>query len=317
MKRLFYVVLCTILAASCSPPNIASTSGAAACADLAFARCSRISACSATAMAYRYPNVDTCKSLFQANCLENVAANGVTPAFEEGCAQAISSPSWSCDDFLLDQNIPPACMAPAGSQPTGSACVTASQCSGGFCAIESGAACGTCASPPAVGSSCATIAGCAVGQTCEVDNMQCTAYATLSQPCSTTQPCAAGLGCASSSSTCEPQAEMLGAACLVGGAGCDFYQGISCNSTTMICASVQFVGPGQACGFIGTQDVYCVAGAQCLGGTCVAAAPVGQACDLVNGPICISPSHCIVSADAGADGGTSGTCQIYDPTLCH
>jgi hypothetical protein len=108
---------------------------------------------------------------------------------------------------------------------------------------------------------------------------------------------------------------MMGATCLSGGAGCDFYEGITCNAETMTCAAVQFVGPGQACGYINMQNVFCVAGAECVSGTCLAAAPVGQPCDLVSGPICIVPSHCIVSA--GADGGTAGTCQIYDATMCH
>jgi hypothetical protein len=312
-KRLAFVIVCTL--AACSPPNIASSNGTAACTDYAYAHCSRVAACSPTAMAFRYPNVGTCKSLILANCLAAVAApsHGATPAFEESCSLTTSSTTWSCDDFLYDQNAPPGCVTPTGSEANGAACAFDSQCVTGFCAIAPGNACGTCAAPPQPGDSCAQLATCAATQVCEPTTMQCVPFATLSQPCSASQPCAVGLGCANG--TCQTESETMGSACPASGAGCDFYQGLTCNTESSTCVAEQLVASGQPCGFIDSQNVNCSAGAMCLDGLCVAASPVGQPCDLVAGPVCILPSHCIVTAGT-ADGGTTGTCQIYDATQC-
>jgi hypothetical protein len=315
MKKRFAFVIVSALAA-CSPPNIASSNGTAACTDYAYAHCSRVAACSPTAMAFRYPDVGTCKSLLEANCLAAVAApsHGATPAFEEACSQAESNTTWSCDDFLLDQNVPPACVTPTGSAINGAACAFDSQCVSGFCAVVPGNPCGTCAPAPQVGDSCAELVACATTQACDATSMQCVAFATLAQPCSASQPCAVGLGCANG--TCQMESETVGAACPANGPGCDFYQGITCNTGTFTCMAEQLASSGQACGYIDSQGVSCSAGALCINGLCVGASPVGQPCDLVAGPVCIVPSRCIVTGGT-ADGGTTGTCQIYDATLCH
>jgi hypothetical protein len=98
------------------------------------------------------------------------------------------------------------------------------------------------------------------------------------------------------------------------GQGCsDLGAGLDCNGQTQSCTSMILVGPGSACGYLFNQQiVHCAGGAMCVGGTCVASAGLGQACDSVAGPFCITPSRCIPSSD----GGTSGVCIIADATTC-
>jgi len=315
MHRLasFLVAFTAAVSVACSSNN-ESSADMAACTDIANARCSRIASCSSAAMTYRFPDMGTCESLFLASCLGALAAPsaGVTSAWEETCSQTIANANvWSCDDFLFNQNIPAACVVPAGTVASGAPCAFDTQCESSFCAIVPGSACGTCAAATQPGDSCAHLAACATTQTCEASNMQCVAFAALGQACGTSQPCAGGLSC-TGGGMCEPALTTVKADCPTSGPGCDFYQDLTCNQQSG-CEPVPFVGAGQPCGYIQYETVSCEGGAQCIASVCAAAAPVGQPCDLVSGPVCIAPSRCILSADAGA---TKGTCQISDATKC-
>jgi hypothetical protein len=98
--------------------------------------------------------------------------------------------------------------------------------------------------------------------------------------------------------------------------------GLTCDEQTKQCATAQFVGGGQPCGFIGTQAVFCTNGV-CEGagpgtpGSCAANADLGAACDLAAGPSCAAPARCISGSGSGNGNGTAGTCSVADGAACH
>ena len=157
----------------------------------------------------------------------------------------------------------------------------------------------TCLSPAGAMASCAPDQACTPGDVCVGQNA------------------ATGV-----SGTCQLAVGSLGGACSSSTNECDFYAGLTCDTQSMQCVAAQLVGAGQACNYVaaaGRVDVLrgrrpmpsapLTPGTQ---GTCAGSAPVGGACDLAAGPFCIEPSRCIV----GSAGGTGGTCQIPDGTMC-
>ncbi len=301
-----------VLVAACSPPNIANSSAAAACADFAYAHCSRVDACSTIAIALRYPDLATCRALFTTNCVNAInAPSSMTPASVESCSTATTSPSWSCNDFLYGQNAPPQCTLQAGTRVTGAACAFSTQCQTRYCSIPRGSACGTCGALPAPGDSCANLTTCGFAQTCDAATQQCIVFSQSGGACSATQPCGVSFGC-DATQTCQPQASTPNATCAVPGPGCNLYAGLTCNTASATCVTLQFGAPGDACGLVSNQYVPCGHGGVCVGGVCVASAVPTQACDIAAGPFCVPPSECVVTTDAG----TSGTCQFAGATDC-
>jgi hypothetical protein len=329
-KRVLAPLLAVLFAVACSPASVgggdAGPSADQACSDSAYARCTRVEACSATAVQLRYGDVSTCQALTKSNCLGNLAApsTGQTIAGVEGCVQAI--PSWDCGDYLFSQNPPPACQPATGSLGSGAACAFPAQCQSGFCAIVPGAACGTCGATPQPGDACAQLTSCGSAQSCNVFSSTCLPTAQPMAACAPDQACALGYGCiganytTGTSGTCQLAVETLAGACSSSTNECDFYAGLTCDTQTQQCVAAQLVGAGQACNFVtsASQSIYCGGGGKCIAampgkqGTCAGASAVGGACDLAAGPECVSPSRCIV----GSGGGTTGTCQVPDATMC-
>jgi hypothetical protein len=341
MKRGLVVAMVMQAALACSPANVASApvdagagatldaspgSGdagitlARACADGAFARCSRLQTCSASALQFRYGDLHTCETLFQDSCLEiNTApSTGTTTATIEACAQAISGPSWSCGDYLVNQNPPPACSRQSGSLPNGSPCGLGQQCQSAFCSIAAGQMCGTCAAAPQPGDSCANLTDCGPVLNCIPASQKCEGYALIGGACSPGLPCAVGLACvgynvqSDTTGTCQPESTTADAGCSFQGAGCDVFAGLSCNAQTQTCGTALVVGAGAACGLVANQEAYCAAAGTCVEGACQASAGVGEPCDVANGPSCITLARCVL----GGDGGTSGTCRIPSASTC-
>jgi hypothetical protein len=268
-----------------------------------------VSSCSQSAFELRYPDIATCRSLIAQNCVNeiNAPSSNAVPAVFEACSMLLPGPTWACNDFLYQLNRPLACTQAAGILPNGAPCGFNNQCSTGYCQIVSGDMCGVCASPPSVGASCAQLTSCGgSGVTCDQD--ACAVFAGQGQPCTT--ECVIGQACVGG--TCQPQAESLGAACSFSGPGCDFYSGLTCDNNTMKCIAAVFAGPNQTCAGVTGVEVHCSGGALCTDDSCTPVSPVGQPCDLVQGPVCIRPSVCITMAD----GGTAGTCMIPDASTC-
>jgi hypothetical protein len=342
MKTALVVAMAVLGAMACSPANVGSApadAGAAAsanidagsvdagdggvtvaraCADGAFARCSRLQTCSPSAVQFRYGDQKTCETLFADVCLEVNAApsTGATTTTVEACAQAI--PLWSCGDYLFSQNPPPACQRQDGLRANGAPCGLGQQCQSAFCSIALGQMCGTCAPAPQPGDSCANLTDCGPSLNCIPASLKCEGYVQMGSPCTPGLPCAADLACvgynaqSGASGTCQPEVVTGGDACTFLGAGCDVFKGLSCNAQTQTCQTAQVVGAGAACGLVANQETYCLASGSCVAGACQAAASVGEACDVVKGPSCINLSRCVVDAD----GGTSGTCRIPSGSTC-
>jgi hypothetical protein len=333
------------MAMGCSPKNVggmdagsADASGEAAteastddvdkaCGDSAYAKCSRLQACSPTLVTLRYGDLPTCEASMKAFCLAALAApsQGQTVAGLEACVGAMND--WACADYIVEANPPPECAQPTGSVAVGSACAFAGQCQTGYCSVANGAPCGTCAPAPKAGDPCASILSCGMGLQCNAVSQTCDAVAAHLAPCAPGQPCVLGDECVGSNSskgtpgTCQTAVETPGAACSSSTAECDFYRGLTCSGSGT-CVAVQFASGGQACGFVAAQnvDVRCVGSQNCpsttgdagTAPTCPSASPVGGPCDLAAGPGCVDLSECIVTG-----GGTAGTCRERDGTACH
>jgi hypothetical protein len=163
----------------------------------------------------------------------------------------------------------------------------------------------------------------------------CSGFAPQNGPCGKSALCGTGLFCVGSTTTapgtCEPSVEDAGAPCdpaAKNGPGCDRQQGLTCDSVTRSCVLLSYVAAGQPCGTIDGVSVACEGAGVCTATgadagsdaaadaappafVCVLPAADGAECDLVKGPGCLSPARCIA-----ADGGTSGTCQFANASLC-
>lgn len=300
-----------------------------ACGDNAHYHCLELQACSGELLVTDYGDEGTCETRLKLACLNSLAApsTGNTPERTEACAQAYRSEP--CTDYL-DDNPPAACIEATGSIANGSGCAMPGQCQTGFCAIAPGAMCGVCAPVPQRGDPCGAITTCGQLLACDTGAEQCSTFATSGTACNRAQLCGAGLYCVGATSTasglCQPAVEKLAATCdPLGktGPGCDRLAGLTCNSVSDQCETIQFVAPGQACGSdVGGQLALCSGAGTCsapigadaaAGETCSATAADGAACNLVSGPFCREPARCILNSDAG----TLGTCQFPNALDCH
>ncbi|HEY6458688.1 MAG TPA: hypothetical protein VIY73_01015 [Polyangiaceae bacterium] len=308
---------------------------AQACGDRATQYCSRLAACSAERLQVTYGDEPTCVTRQTANCTASQGApsTGASPQTAEACAQAY--PSWDCNDFLSNLNVPAACKQQTGSLAGGATCSVPAQCQSGFCAITPGASCGTCAAAPASGASCAQLTTCGQGLDCTADTQTCIAEGGQGASCGKGAPCSALFTCVGADNakgvtgTCQSSLTTAGATCdpsQQSTPGCDRNSVLTCNTQSKVCSTLVVATGGQPCGTndVDDQTVVCGTNGVCTGstagtsttpgtpGTCTAAAAEGAACDLANGPGCLQLARCVVTSDAG----TAGTCQMVDPTRC-
>jgi hypothetical protein len=320
MKIPTLAALAATIALSCSPADVAGTSGVSsavleACSDYSYAWCTKLSGCSSTFLQQRYGSATSCEAIEKASCVNALTApqTGASVATRQACMAAL--PEWDCTDFIDTQNPPPACHTATGPLTPGEVCSVATQCQSGFCALPWGSACGTCAPVPPAGASCAETE-CPVGLVCLGTPPTCILQGGMGDSCLTVSYCIDGLACVGADSatstpgTCQPSPATLGATCTFGGAGCDYTAGLACNAVSNTCVTLKLYQPGQACGEVMDQASACVGGT-CPRGTCVASGVLGGACD-IDGTACISGTVCIVSTD----GGTSGTCQPRGSAAC-
>ena len=316
-------LLIAALALACSPANVSAGPGDAgidlaaieqACADYTYDYCARLQSCSTTAVQVRYGSTGVCESVENALCLSvgMTPATGATPEQNEACGKALGD--WSCTDFLVSQNPPPACQLVTGPLANGATCAVRSQCQSGYCGFPAGSACGVCAPAPRPGDSCAETQ-CPPSLVCLGSPPRCVAYAQAGAACGASQPCNDGLTCVGASATaagvCQASVQSVDLPCSFSGAGCDFSAGLACNAQSGKCAVARLAQPGQACGIVANQLASCVSGT-CPRGMCVANVPLGGACDLDGGPPCIGATRCILSVDGGA----GGTCQLNGASTC-
>jgi hypothetical protein len=275
-----------------------------------------------------YSDAMTCEAREKAQCLSSISAPGTgnTPATVSACAAAFTS--WSCPDWWNNVT-PQACKAQQGTIANGATCVFAAQCSTGYCMLPRGAKCGTCATAPQVGTSCAAGNGCGGnGLYCDSISDTCEAFVTTAGTFCDAGSCGYLLGCVvptdGGAGTCQP----LGTAV---DAGCDSQQhnapacsnafGFAC--VRRHCVEDLFAYSASACGLNVDAGTFtrCNAGATCVAGdggsTCVAAAAEGFACDTALGINCLAPARCVSTNGNATDGGpVVGTCQLSSGVTC-
>jgi hypothetical protein len=241
----------------------------------------------------------------------------------------------SCSDFFDLTNTPPACTPNAGARANGSACVNNGQCQSTWCYAPATTACGTCATRPAVGATCAADVDCGgQGMLCSTANT-CAMIVAMGGTCDNSHPCGFALSCVSptvtQSGTCQAAGATVGAACdgsKMMAPLCEHDFGLFCPSATEMCAQASLVGTSQACGVmpgvktdagVGPSSMAtCNGGGACepstvTKGACTAPASDGAACDNVLGPPCLAPARCVTTSDAS----TAGTCAILEQTMCN
>ena len=312
---------------ACSPANVGAPDaaggegGAAAeggpgapdasdvCANVAYARCSRVKACSPTYLSLDFGDFATCQALYTEQCQYQLSApsTGATPARISACATALMTQD--CSDVIYTQNQPPDCTPAQGALPAGAPCSVNGQCQTSWCSRPAGTGCGVCAMPPAPGAPCQTSEQCAAGATCTSLTNTCADFAQQGTACGPSQPCSDGLSCVGG--ICVAGVATAGASCDFAGAGCDEFSGLACNAATGTCKPLVIAEPGQACGTVADQSQICLRGT-CIRGVCVSRGSLGQPCDLYAGPPCTAFTVCILTSDAG----TSGTCQLPGAATC-
>jgi hypothetical protein len=241
---------------------------------------------------------------------------GITASTLESCVAAIKSGGCA----VADQENGP-CSFTTGSLAAGSSCVTEAQCQSGTCTAGNEAPdggtllCGTCATPVAIGQSCANGQGCgpnavcnygtgtssptcaaitfgtagapcnesttqcSAGLVCDVMTQKCAAPGGAGAACDSDQACIAPLVCppaASGASTCQSPVA-AGAACTD---DADCASGLGCTQTTHQCAAVTWVSAGQPC----SDTARCLVGGcpstgSTVGGTCPTVIADGQPCN--------------------------------------
>ena len=329
------ILVSTLAVVACSPADVngASDSGVlgpsgdaggsadgeagsgtnSACRNSAYARCSKLVTCSPSSLENRYGTVAACEQLSFDQCAAAASAtgSGQTASQISTCVSAL--PSWSCADFLLGQNTPPACATAVGSLSNGASCLVSQQCQSAFCNVPTGGTCGVCAAALQLHDSCAA-SNCPATLICEATTKTCETYSQLGATCGSSAPCAIGLTCTAGAngSTCASSMATLDQPCVFSGPGCNFAAGFVCNVNLGTCQQVQIAASGGACGLVGGQQNYCSAGT-CVSGDCVGLGLPGQPCSLAAGSVpCISETRCIT----GSDGGTAGTCQVLGQGSC-
>lgn len=300
-----------------------------ACTSSAQARCTQEQTCVPNTLAIDYGDLTTCEARLKASCLASLGAVGTGTTIDGVASCANAYTGWSCSDWV--NGFPPAACKPAqGILAEGAPCAFNGQCVTSWCSVQRGATCGTCATAPAVGSSCAGGTGCGnqAGLYCETNGNTCQALVTDAGSSCDAGSCGYGLGCVvpmgSSSGTCEPLGAEVDAGCDAQqhtAAACRRDLGLACIRKH--CSQDPLSSPGERCGLELDAGVVveCSASGACVadGGTstCVAPQAEGTACDTAAGKVCFTPARC-VSADGGStDGGpVVGTCQLPSGTLC-
>jgi hypothetical protein len=291
-----------------------------ACTQVAAANCAKIDQCIKNGTAIRYGDAPTCQARQKQSCLTALKAPGTgnSPTLVQTCATAL--PAASCEDY--EQGNVTACQR-NGARSDGMPCAYPGQCKSGFCAINKGTNCGSCAEPTQAGASCATTT-CSRGQVC-ANNNQCQPDGTQGTSCDRDHPCGYGLSCVGSSTTatgtCQASGMAAGTACdpiRKTAPACAGSLGFFCSSTTNMCAPITYVSAGSMCGLVSGAQVNCTAGSDCFGdttttpGTCKAQAADGMPCDTAAGPNCLPPARCVT----GSATVTAGTCRLPDAAAC-
>ena len=289
----------TISFVACGSPSGGSSSpstDAEAAADIANHYCRRLDGCAHFDLEFLYGDLDACVARTTPLWSSTLRAQstGLNRGNADACAKGYDT--LDCDDVRFEQ--PPACGV-GGSLGDGFACGADSQCVNGYCKMDYFEACGTCASRLSVGGTCTRSENCRPGLGCVGETVpgRCAVLAPLGAAC-TEVPCAPSLTCVVG--VCAAPLG-LDAACTVNPDGCDFDQGLFCDSNTLKCAPKVIVSTGGTCGDVST----CAASGVCDNDQ-LCQPPVADGAPCVDLNACQYPAQCI-----------DGVCVMQDPATCH
>jgi hypothetical protein len=316
-----------------------STDPNVVCVNYASAKCSKFDSCTkGIYIQTHFGTMDQCVAREKLTCLGTLALPDAssTPRGYARCAQDISAAA--CNDYFDLTNITKSCTPQPGPRADGAKCVENGQCQSTWCYAPTGAACGTCAQRPPAGAPCTANVDCGGrGLKCSKAGI-CASPVLAGGACDQSRPCGFLTTCVGDTpttpGTCQADGPSVGTACdtaTMTASLCANEYGLFCPSATRQCATMDLVGPSQACGVFagdaGTSDaaapsrkIDCTGGGDCFPttaskGTCLAPAAEGATCDTVNGPPCMAPARCV---GATGDASTTGTCQILvQSTSCN
>jgi len=282
-----------------------------ACGQFASTLCSRLGGCAAYALQLFYGDNDTCVARVKLGCVRDLEVTDSNQTTGGMAACARDANNASCADLLANV-FPASCQIKPGNRVNGERCGSSWQCVSTHCEKPS-ADCGVCAPRAAAGGVCTVDGGCMQGLVCAAQ--KCVAPAAMGAPCSAMAPCRANLYCSAISNTCATPLA-LGAPCGGDTSGCDFRQGVSCNTFAMManqkCETIAAAKGGQACGLVNSTLTLCVANNTCQGisliplqtmGVCPSPAGDGMQCtDTVH---CLAPANCV-----------GGLCRLPSTSTC-
>lgn len=297
------VGLCLV---ACSSTTAGSTgTPAGACDAFAQAVCNKLQECIPIGITAQYGDVAQCTVRTRQTCTTILGATGTgtTPAAINTCTSAYQGAACNA---LFAGAVPDACKAPGGTLTDGTACGDDSQCVNRNCSRTTDPVCGHCAPRGGAGSACVQSGDCLEGLFCNATG-KCVEPAKQGAVCSATTTCQPDLAC--QNGKCDAPLA-LGAPCDPAASACNALEGHQCGASKT-CEALKFAKTGEASGFVNGQITACAAHGHCTitagaqGGTCMAAAPDGAACDTQKGPLCQGPASCV-----------KGVCTFPDPNAC-
>ncbi len=270
------------------------------CDDFSGKVCDQINRCVPLYVKVEFGDVTTCVARQKVDCLASAMAPDTqyTMATATACIQALGSAS--CEDLVYRKI--PACSF-KGRRSNGQGCGVDDQCQSGRCGTTT-MMCGVCSDLVKAGGVCNEDEDCEPGLACNQDG-RCILPGAGGTACSPTQPCKLGFYCRMGS--CAASVAEAGGVCDHAD-GCEWLQGLFCNSSLARCQRIRHAASGEACGVLSGDFVLCSAG-DCLipggqtRGLCSAWAKDGETC----GPTraCQDPASCV-----------SGRCQLASPSRC-
>jgi len=305
------------LVAACSSParttTVNSDAGSTGVvnADYSSALCAQMQRCIWPLFILQYASLDDCVSDLSSTPFELSLLNGVTSAEltaitnllnDDACAPLLSA------TFTLPSY---------GSLVNGAACLQGWQCQSGTCvmlgssnraaiiaATSSSQHCGTCGGG-GQGAACTSTNDCSANYAC-IDKA-CQTRLPIGGACTSSDECQSGYCLVPSGATSGQCADIAldvpaGSPCSISHA-CQ--SGMLCDaSTNNICPTPNLVSVGGSCS---DSSAKCV-GSYCDTATnrCTAYPANGTSCN-------VTKNHCRHACVPTSDGGTTGTCQTYDP----
>jgi hypothetical protein len=275
-----------------------------ACADVS-KYCQKLNECAPFLLNVLYGSVDACSTRLKISCKDAFTApkSGLTATSIAACSAAL--PAATCSDVIYRKVT--ACQH-KGTADNGVACGTDEQCKTGHCKVST-TSCSVCGDFLQAGMMCLADNDCEPGLICS-DDGHCVLPGAGGTACTANQPCTYGYYC-TAAGTCAATTNEPGGACVAAGS-CNTLLNLFCT-TTMSCKNITFVAPGETCGIVGANLVFC-SGASCnnpdptaVTGVCAARAKDGEACgaSTANDSGCTTPAVCV-----------AGNCKLPNSAAC-